>query len=205
MTDSTSPPELWTPRGVEETLQVYKDWAANYERDVADMGYATPGRIALALRTSGAPASKPVLDFGCGTGLSGLALKAVGFDIVDGTDISPEMLAQADAKQAYRQVWQGTPGSLGHIERGDYATIVACGVVSLGAAPPDTLDMLTGALGPAGILAFSYNGATLDDARYTDKLAAILDTGDFDVLFEENGPHLPAKGMSSTVYVLQRT
>ena len=197
-------PNLWTPRGVDETLAIYRDWAASYEADVAEMGYATPGRIALALRKSGASASKPVLDYGCGTGLSGLALKAVGYDIVDGTDISAEMLEKAQAKEAYRQVWQGQPGHLGHIERGDYATIVACGVVSLGAAPPETLDMLAAALGPAGMLAFSYNGATLEDRGYTDKLDAIMASGEFEMIFEENGPHLPAKDMNSTVYILQR-
>ena len=205
MTKNTTTPELWTPRSVDDTQKIYQGWAANYEADVAEMGYATPGRIAMALRQSGASPSKPVLDFGCGTGLSGLALKAVGFDIVDGTDITPEMLEKAEEKQVYRQVWHGVPGSMGHIERGDYAIIVACGVVSLGAAPPETLDMLTAALGPAGILAFSYNSATLADPAYTGKLDQVLASGEFEVLFDQDGPHLPAKDMTSTVYVLQKT
>ena len=64
--------------------------------------------------------------------------------------------------------------------------------------------MLAAALGPAGMLAFSYNGATLEDRGYTDKLDAIMASGEFEMIFEENGPHLPAKDMSSTVYILQR-
>ena len=203
--NDNAPSGLWTQRTVEETQKIYADWAENYDADVAEWGYATPARIALALRQCGANVEKPVLDFGCGTGLSGMALKSVGFDVIDGTDISPEMLAQAAARDIYRQVWKGEPGTLGHIKRGDYAIISATGVVSLGAAPPETLDMLIDALGPGGLLAFSYNEATLADRSYTDQLDISILAPDIEMVYEENGPHLPAKNMSSTVYVLQKT
>ena len=198
-------PELWTPRSVEETQEIYAKWGASYDDDMKDWGYATPGRIAMALRQSGANVEKPVLDFGCGTGLCGMALKAVGFDVIDGTDISPEMLEKAEGRGVYRQVWLGQPGSMGHIKAGDYAILAACGVVSLGAAPPDTLDMLADCLAPGGLLAFSFNEATMKDRAYTDRLDFLALAPDLEVVFEEDGPHLPGKDMTSTVFVLRRT
>lgn len=197
--------QLWTRHTVEETRKIYADWADSYDKDVADWGYATPGRIALALRQCGANVNKAVLDYGCGTGLCGLALKSVGFDVIDGTDISAEMLEKAQARAVYRALWKGEPGTLGHISAGDYSAIAACGVVSLGAAPPETLDLLVNALAPGNLLAFSYNEATMSDRSYTDKLDIITLAPDIDVVFEEEGPHLPGKNMTSTVYVLQRT
>ncbi|MDJ1015645.1 MAG: methyltransferase domain-containing protein [Paracoccaceae bacterium] len=196
---------LWTRHSVEETQKIYADWAATYDADVAAWGYATPARLALALRQSGANVEKPVLDFGCGTGLSGMALKAVGFDVIDGTDISPEMLAAAEAREVYRQVWIGTPGSMGHVKRADYAIIAAAGVVSLGAAPPETLDMLVDALGAGGLLAFSFNEATMADRAYTERLDIACLAPDIELVFEEDGPHLPGKNMRSTVYILKKT
>lgn len=201
----TTPKGLWAPRSIEETRKLYAEWADTYEADVREMGYATPGRIAMALRQSGANPAKPVLDFGCGTGLSGLALKAVGFDVVDGMDISSEMLAQAKTKGAYRQLWKVEPGTMGHVGRGDYSIITATGVVSLGAAPPETLDMLLDALPAGGLLALSFNDATLEAPDYTGKMAAVLASGDIELVYEEHGPHLPAKNMNSTVYVLKKT
>ena len=47
--------------------------------------YATPVRIAAALRQMASPGD-PILDYGCGTGLSGAALREAGFALVDGTD-----------------------------------------------------------------------------------------------------------------------
>ncbi len=205
MTEKDVSENLWMPHTDAEIKQIYADWAAQYESDVADWGYVTPTRIALALRQVGANIEKPVLDFGCGTGLSGMALKAVGFQVVDGTDVSPEMLAQAETKPAYRQVWIGVPGSMGHIKRGDYPIIAATGVVSLGAAPPETLHQLIDAIGPGGLLAFSYNDATLADRRYTDALDIAVLAPDIEVEFEEHGAHLAEKDMMSTVYVLRRT
>lgn len=205
MSDKDVTNELWTQHTDAEIKEIYANWASNYESDVAEWGYATPPRLAMALRKCGANIEKPILDFGCGTGLSGMALMAVGFQVIDGTDISPEMLGIAETKPAYRQVWKGVPGSLGHIKRGDYPAIAATGVVSLGAAPPETLDMLIDAIGPGGLLAFSYNDATLADRAYTDRLDIAVLAPDIELVFEEHGPHLPAKGMNSTVYVLQRT
>ena len=204
MTDG-SKDDLWQPKSVEETQRIYADWAEAYDADVAGWGYATPARVALALRRAGANVEKPVLDYGCGTGLSGVALRSVGFDVIDGTDISPEMLARAEARGVYRQVWRSAPGSLGHIKPADYPILSACGVVSLGAAPPETLDMLVGALGAGGLLAFSFNDATLADRAYTDRLDIACLAPDIEMIFEEHGPHLPAKNMESTVFVLRKT
>lgn len=203
--DDRADDSLWTPQAPEDARRIYAEWAETYDADVASWGYVTPTRLAIALRQVGANVEKPVLDYGCGTGLSGAALKAVGFDVVDGTDISPEMLARAEARGVYRQVWRGSPGDLGHIKRGDYPIIAATGVVGMGAAPPETLALLVDAIGPGGLLAFSYNDATLADRAYVAQLDIACLAPDIELVFEEHGPHLPAKEMQSTVFILRRT
>lgn len=196
--------QLWTRHTLEETQEIYRSWAENYDKDVADWGYATPPRVAMALRLAGANTDKSVLDYGCGTGLAGMSLAAVGFQTIDGTDISPEMLTQAEARGAYRQVWLSQPGSLGHIGLGDYPTICACGVISLGAGPAETLELLVSAMTHGNYLGFSYNDATLADRDYTDALDRVCLIPEIELVFEEHGPHLPAKDIGSTVYVLRR-
>ena len=65
--------------------------------------------------------------------------------------------------------------------------------------------MLIDILPPGGLFAFSYNQATLEDRGYTDRLDIAVLAPDIEMAFEEDGPHLPAKNMTSTVYVLRRT
>ena len=170
------------------------------------MGYATPSSIAQALWDNMPNMDAEILDFGCGTGLSGLALRMVGYHQIDGTYISPEMLAVARKKKAYRTLTRGTPGQLPLISAGTYDAIVACEVISLGAAPPDILTPILNLLAPGGLLALSYNEATLKDANYMDALADVQSSGQAHLRWSENGPHLPQKpgAQTSTIYILER-
>ncbi|MBY4892344.1 class I SAM-dependent methyltransferase [Rhodobacteraceae bacterium N5(2021)] len=194
--------KLWTPRSVEDTQALYADWARAYDADMARMSYATPDRIARALAATDLPKDAAVLDFGCGTGLSGAALRAAGFTRIDGTDISPEMLQVARAKGLYDTVIPGTPGAVPGAP-GDYAAIVATGVISLGAAPPSMLHVLLKALRPGGRLAFSYNDPTLADSTYIAALDQALDTLATRE-HRQHGPHLNEKVTGSDVIILRR-
>ena len=195
---------LWAPRSVEETLQMYADWAAHYERDVGSAGYETPARLAAALADAMPDQTVPVLDFGCGTGLSGMALAGAGFPQVDGTDISPEMLAVAREKPCYRKLWQGQPGEIPQVADLGYGAVTATGVISLGAAPPETLADLLSAMPCDGLLGLSYNDPTLNSPAYMAALEGVQEEGLAEVLSAAHGPHLSAKDMGSTVYVLRR-
>jgi predicted TPR repeat methyltransferase len=124
---------VWQPKSVEETQEMYAGWADTYDDDVTSWGYATPGRMSDALARHLPDKSVPILDFGCGTGISGLELAKRGFDTVDGTDISAEMIALAKGRGIYRKLWHSEPGSLG-VRPGDYSVIAAMGVISSGDA-----------------------------------------------------------------------
>ena len=87
---------LWVDQPVKEILEIYADWAESYNDALAKYGYGTPSGIAAALAKSVSLKSR-ILDFGCGTGLSGLALRKVGFTKLDGLDISPSMLSKSQS------------------------------------------------------------------------------------------------------------
>lgn len=163
--------------------------------------YATPSRIALALRQAGANVEKPVLDFGCGTGLSGMALKAVGFDVVDGCDLDEANVETAQNCGAYRQVWLGVKAGAGHVRRGDYQVIAACDVLVPNTSPA-TLNVLLDVLAPGGFLALSMDEEILNDRAFYEPLdIAVLDPS-LEQVFEADGPH--RDGQNATVFVFKR-
>ena len=203
MTKDPLKPQLWTPRPVEETLKVYADWADTYDDDVASKGYHTPERMAKALAAH-LTGTGPVLDYGCGTGVSGAALGRAGIGPLHGTDISAEMLALAEGKGLYEKLWHSRPGA-SPAEPGTYRAIAAVGVVSLGAAPPETMDLLIDALGPGGLLAMSFNDPTLEAGSYDAQMNAAIDAGKCDVIFRKHGPHLDDLDMGSDVIILRIT
>lgn len=181
---------------------LYDAWAASYDAEIAENGYATPRRCAQALAAFARDRSAPVLDFGCGTGLSGLALRAAGFDVIDGVDLSPEMLAHAGHKHCYRHlalIDEETP-----LPAGPYAAIAAVGVIGPGHASPDTLDRLLAHLAPGGLLVFSYNDTTLTDPRFEAQLDTLIERGVGQLRLREHGPHLPGRDLQATVYVVEK-
>ena len=80
-----------------------------------------------------AHASLPVLDAGCGTGLSGEALAAAGFRELVGVDVSSEMLRLCEAKRLYNSLtsWD-LEGSQGPLPFNDdsFSAVVCVGVLS---------------------------------------------------------------------------
>jgi predicted TPR repeat methyltransferase len=187
---------------VAETRALYDDWAASYDTEITANGYATPARIAAALAARLPDRAAPVLDFGCGTGISGRALAAAGLATLDGCDLSEAMLDRARATGLYRRLWQ-TDGSLA-LRPGAYGAIAAVGVISTGAAPPEAMDGIVAGLAPGGLFGFSFNDHTFDDPRFEAKVASLIASGQCRQLLREAGPHLPGIGLGATIFVLER-
>jgi len=189
-------------RGARAVKAHYDAWADSYDTEIAENGYATPGRCAAALAATGLSRSAAILDLGCGTGLSGAALAAEGFTVIDGTDLSPAMLEKAEGRNLYRQLFPARRD--GRLPAGPYQAICAVGVISPGAAPISMLTTALDLLPPGGALVMSLNDHGLADASYTDGIAAIEAAGLARLRLQEYGPHLPGINLNSTIYVFEK-
>ena len=126
------------------------------------------------------------------------------FEVIDGVDLSADMLKVAEDKNLYRTLTQieaesGVPG-----EPGDYAAIAAIGVIGAGAAPIALFDTLVNGLTSGGYLVFSFNDHALANPANEGKLNEWLDCGAARLLFREYGPHLPGIDINSNVYVIEK-
>jgi SAM-dependent methyltransferase len=192
-------------KGAEATRKLYDEWSASYDTELEHNGYATPRRCAEALAQFCTDPAAPILDFGCGTGLSGLALKEAGFETIDGVDVSAEMLAQAEDKRCYRSTDVIRPGAKLSHKPGDYSAIAAIGVIGAGAAPIETFDLLMHGLGKGDFLVLSLNDHALEDPVNEARLNEWLDCGAGRLLFCERGDHIPGIGLEAKVYVIEKT
>ncbi len=98
--------DSWLGKGSTESGEVagyYDGWAKSYEESVREWQYQAPKRSASLIRRY-SEHSGPVYDAGCGTGLTGKALRTEGFSTIIGTDISPESVAIAAKSGTYDSV-----------------------------------------------------------------------------------------------------
>ena len=190
--------------GAQETIGFYKEWSKTYDEEINLNGYVTPERCAEALASFMNDKTAPVLDLGCGTGISGQALKAAGFSCVDGSDLTAEMIELAKEKNVYRNTIHTTLEDPFPFEVGQYSAISAVGVLNPGHAPAETLDEIMQLLEPDGLFVFSLNDHAMEDRSYEARLNEHVDCGSATLLFRDYGPHLPGVGLMANVYVLKK-
>lgn len=197
---------VYQASGDAEMRAIYDEWAEEYDKDVEGNGYLTPGRVARALADCVSRRDAAVMDYGCGTGLSGEALVAAGFNTLDGTDLSQKMLDVAHGRAIYRRLDLIEPDQPPPESIGDYDAIAAVGVISKGAAPPSVYGGLLDLMKPGAKLAFSMNDLSLADPDYASLVEDSLETGMVDLIAREHGPHLQKYGQNSgsTVFVVER-
>ena len=132
---------LVTPQ---DSRRLYARWAATYESDfVASNQYVIPDRVAEVFAAVAGRLEGPVLDVGCGTGLVAAALVGDSADegidwVIDGVDISPEMLAASavktrpDGRPLYRHLLEADLTASVEIADGTYAGVLSAGTFTHG-------------------------------------------------------------------------
>lgn len=188
----------------EDTNEYYSAWAASYDEELIGQGYRTPQRCAEAL-VQFVERDEPILDIGCGTGLSGKALAAAGYTNISGTDVNEEMLAFARNADVYRHVDITNTDDPFPFTPGTYSAMTAVGVIGVGAAPLHVLGQCLDALAPGGHVCFSFNQHALEIPEFANAAGAAVAAGRAELLFEEDGPHIEGLGSRSTVYILRRS
>ena len=90
-----------TPKTAEGAIALYDEWASTYDATLTSWGYRVPKHVSSVAKEAGVTSDAPILDIGCGTGLSGEALSADGFSNLYGCDISEESLNLLQKKDIY--------------------------------------------------------------------------------------------------------
>ena len=188
----------------DEARDFYQGWAEGYDAEIAANEYITPQRCAEALIRHAAAPWAPMMDLGCGTGASGLALKAAGFECIDGYDFSEAMLAKAAGKGLYRDLRLADLSQPLEIAEGVYQNAAAIGCITPEYMPPTVLDEILSKLPTGGALAFSVNDRSAADGTIVGRIMTLTDCGAADLVFREYGEHLPGIGLKATVYVLKK-
>lgn len=161
---------------LEKTRQLYADWAPVYEATLERFGrYLSPDRIAdLAWQNRPDPEAR-ILDVACGTGWIGKALWQRGYRRMTGLDLSPAMLAEAEAKGCYERLI-ATPIADFDPDPG-FDLVVSAGLLTMGHQGFAAFELMLAALAPGGVIVVDVEAGTFRDHGFAPRLDCLVAEG----------------------------
>ena len=196
--------KIYKSNSYSTSKDLYQKWAPSYDDELTENKYVTPLRCAQILSNYIKNKNIKILDIGCGTGLSGFALKKNGFKSIDGLDLSEEMLKIAEQKKIYQSLFNfdlNNPSDFNH----KYDAIIAAGVISPTHANPDTIISSYSMLKKKGLMIFSINDHALNDSLFFSSINKIIQNSNFILLDQIYGDHIKELNLKSSIFVLQKS
>jgi predicted TPR repeat methyltransferase len=175
--DKSTLEQVYAARNADELAQAYAAWSNAYDRETAASGYCLPFMTTSWVARYVPRDAGALLDAGCGTGLSGPYLRALGYMNIDGLDFSEEMLALAAARGGYRDLRRATLGETLPWPDNHYAAFFSTGVFTEGHAPASSLDELVRITRPGGHAIFTVRDTVLDSGEFREQFSALEKAG----------------------------
>lgn len=194
-------------RTSEEMREYYDRWAEVYDAELTENEYQQPKRCALALsKCLDNNTDARILDAGCGTGLSGLALRELGYLHIDGCDISTAMLEKAFETGIYSKLFVADLNRP-PLDTHDniYDAVTAVGVFSFGHVMADAIDEFVRVSRPGAPIVIGMNDHYYREGSVTGKLNRLIEARRIAPVSEEHGDHIRGTGLTGWVVVVRKT
>ena len=205
MTEENFFESAYSLQNTEETREMYDRWAKVYDRDLGDGEYQQPIRCAQALASQMEQKNISILDVGCGTGLSGLALKQIGYEKIDGCDLSDGMLEKAAELNIYNRLFSCNLNEPPIDARDEeYDALTAVGVFSFGHIMPDAVDELLRVIRKQGTIIIGLNDHYYFEGSLTTKLEELEKADKISIISQEHGEHIPGNDLKGWVITLKK-
>lgn len=175
--DKTALEMVYAARTEAELAAAYAAWSNVYDVETAASGYCLPFIIAAWVARHVPKGAAPLLDAGCGTGLSGPYLAALGYPVIEGLDLSEEMLALAQARGGYASLTRARLGEALPWSDGHFAAVLSTGVFTAGHAPASSLDELARITRRGGAVIFTVRDVVLEAGGFWQKFAELEAAG----------------------------
>lgn len=182
--------EAYHLQSAEDMAAFYRKWAADYDHQMLEeLDYLSPNRIAEKLAEQLLRKDAEILDLGCGTGLTCRLLAERGYRLLDGVDLSPEMLGVAGERGIYRNLIEADLNQPLPLESASYDGVISSGTFTHGHVGPEPLGEIFRVLKPGGVLACTVHQDLWQSLGFEARFAELVEQGIAEQVSNELGSY----------------
>lgn len=188
---------------------IYDEWAENYDKELADEAqeYVAPALagayLLQALKTPSINDGLEILDAGCGTGLVGAHLSAIGAKKVDGIDLSPGMLELAGKTKSYRNLQTADLTARLAFEDNTYDALTCIGTLTQGHVGPEPLHEFVRIVKKGGFIVVTILDAIFAKGGYEAVVQGLVEAGKVDIVAAQIEDYRRGAGVRAWMIVLR--
>ena len=165
----------WLVEGTTDSSEVanyYDSWAKKYDEDLGNWDYRAPSDAAKLLQLYVSRNHK-ILDAGCGTGLTGKALKIAGYDNISGIDISSTSLNIAEQLNIYNLLLTHDMLQPLPFTKDNFDALICVGVLTYIEDSRSLFKEFCRVVRPGGYILFSQRSDLFDSRCFREVIATL--------------------------------
>jgi len=165
----------WLSEGITDSREVadyYDRWATKYDEDLKEWDYRAP-TYAVEVLQQYVSLSHAILDAGCGTGLTGKALKRAGYDNISGIDISKTSLNIAGQLNIYNCLLAHDIQEPLPFTEDNFDALICVGVLTYIENSRSLFQEFCRVVRPGGYIVFSQRTDLFADRRFYEIIASL--------------------------------
>lgn len=178
----------FTLGGSQEAEALYDEWASGYDADLKATHYASPQRAVEAVDENISPGpcdELKILDAGCGTGLVGDCLNhsaLAGKFVLDGADLSTGMLAIAEKKKIYRELYTANLNERIEKPDGTYDVVTCVGTLTKCHVGPHVFAEFARLTASSGLIVATVLAEIWESGGYKAEIERLRDDGAIQII-----------------------
>ncbi|NKB61660.1 MAG: methyltransferase domain-containing protein [Gammaproteobacteria bacterium] len=188
----------------EDKLAHYDSWADSYDSDlINDLDYVAHLTSSRTFLNIVPDRSSKILDVACGTGLVAEELRKMGYQNIDGTDFSSEMIRVSRARNLYTNLFQHDFTM--PLERQPlYDAVICVGLFAFTVPGIANMFHVVEAVKPGGICVITVNGAAWKELNLGAAIEEESDKHGFDIEQVVCADYIRSENIDCRILVIRR-
>jgi len=160
---------IYKLKTTEDIMQHYDKWGDKYDQDMVEWNYTGPIETVNIFKKYATSKDIKIFDAGCGTGLVGIELKKIGYNNIDGADLSKKLL-DLIPKGFYNRLKQIDLNKPLNTKNNIYDAVLCVGTFTFGHVKPPALDEFVRVTKNKGLICFTINEGIYEEYGFDKKI-----------------------------------